>query len=161
MMATLTQAQKRVKGKNSLNLATKSAYANTSLNLKGVVNVDNISDERFALLKEILDASVNRQVKWQAKGFISNVIGLLSGKEMTLTYSGTFNGMKIRVESFIKGKVSIKVTKGLTNKVLLETFIPFSPKSMHGTRIGTSRSVVLFNLYKSARYQVDGELLAS
>lgn len=160
-MATLTKAQKRVKGKNFRNIATQSAYANSSLQLKGVVNVDNISDDNFALVKEILDASVKRQVKWQPKSLLNNIINLFSGKELTVIYTGSYDGMKIRIESFLKGKVAIKVTGGLTNRVLLETFIPFTPQSIHGTRVGTSRSVVLYNIYKSARYQVDGELIAS
>lgn len=157
-------AQVKVSNRSKFNSkASKAQVGFTTSPLKsfGNVNIDNISDDEYEVIKEIATATINRQIQWKAQNFISIVTALMTKKPITLNYKARYNGLNITIRSDIKGKTSIKVTAGFTNKVLVDTFIPFKPVIRHGFRTGTARGMELYNLYKLARYQVDGELLAS
>lgn len=127
----------------------------------GIVNIDNISDREYEMVQEILDNTIERKIYWKPQSFLSILKDLLSNKKVSINYNGSYRGMNIFISNDIKGRTTIKIAKGFTNKTILETFIPFKPETRMGQRTGTSRAYSLYNLFKTIRYQVDGELLAS
>jgi len=160
-MAAQVKLQSKANKTSSSFSKAQSRYVSNPVKSFGIVNVDNISDIEFELVNEIAEASISRQIQWESQSFIAMLASMMSKKEMKLVYKGRYNGLNVEVTSNIKGKTTVKVTKGFTKKVLVETFITSRPVVKYGRRIGTARSQVLYNLYKSARYQVDGDLLAS
>lgn len=160
-MSAQTVFSKKSHNLPSQNFDSKYAYTSRPLKIKGCVNIDNISDKEYELLQELAEDSIRRQIEWKPQSFFSIVTALLAKKTPELIYSASHKGFNVTLTDSIKGKISIKITKGITKKTVLETFIPFKPEVSYGKRRGSARSVLLYNLYKSARYQVDGELLAS
>lgn len=126
----------------------------------GKVNIDNITDNDYEAIKQIADATFSRRIKWNDQNIFNFVFNFISNKEPEYTYQARYKSLKIVINSNFCGKTTIKVTKGLTNQLIVDTFIPDKPMIRHGIRVGTTRSFMLYNLFKAVRYQVDGELIA-
>lgn len=136
-------------------------FTTPSLSIYGKVNIDNISDNDYETIQKITEATFSRQIHWKPQSFMSIITQIVTKKQLEIQYSANFNGMNICLTSNIKGKTTIKVTKGLTKKVIVDTYILANPVLKFGMRAGTSRSLTLYKLFKAVRYQVDGELIAS
>ena len=146
---------------NSGNVNTKSNFATSPLRSYGNVNIDNITDDEYEVIQEIEADAKARKINWKAQSFVSMITTIMTNKQPAIKYAANHKGLQIEISSDIKGKTHLIVKKGLTRKVIVDTFITSKPIFKHGSRIGTSRSVTLYSIYKTARYQVDGELIAS
>ncbi len=125
------------------------------------VNVDNVDDKRYELIQQLAKDTIDRKVEWRPRDLVSMLVSLTTKTETILTYYADYKGMNITISDNFKGKIRIKATRCFTQKVVIDTFIPFKPFYKYGKRVGTSRSLTLLKLFKSVRYQVDGMVMAS
>lgn len=160
-MATNTTI-KNSKAKTNPALKNYSAkFVSNPLKDFGIVNIDNISDNAYDLIKYIAQDTYNRQINWKPQTFLSIVSSLLADNDLAITYTAQHKGFNITLKNDINNKTQITITKGLTKKVILDTFITYKPITKNGVRIGTARSMELYKIFKAVRYQVDGQLIAS
>lgn len=131
------------------------------LPLNGIVNIDNISDKEYELINDIADATVMRKINWKSNSIVSILTGFISKKDPEMVYNAVYKNMKINVRRNLKGKVNIKITTQVTKQTILETFIPYKPEVKLTGRSGTSRAMLLNNMFNVIRFQVDGQPIAS
>jgi hypothetical protein len=144
------------------NVNLENIHTTRPVPVDGIVNIDTISDKEYDIVKEVIDASFEGRMKWKPLSLVSIVSTfLLENKMPDLQYKAVYNGYKISLSSNIRGKTRIKISTRFSNKTILETFCPFKPENQYGEKIGTSRSHLLYTLFKTVRYQIDGYLLAS
>lgn len=160
-MATHTTFKNSQAKTNPASKKYNANFVSSPLKNYGVVNIDNISDDAYELIKNIAQDTYSREINWRPQTFISIVTSLLSNKDLAITYTAHHKGLNITLKNDIKNKTHIRITKGLTKKVILDTFIPYKPTTRNGARIGTARSMELYKIFKAVRYQVDGQLIAS
>ena len=126
----------------------------------GIVNIDNIEDEQYEIIHQLIKDTIDRQVKWRQADLVTMLVSLATKTETTICYFADYKGMNVTISNNFKGIVRIKITTRFTKKVVVDTFIPFKPSIQYGKKIGTSRSFKLYSLFQSVRYQVDGMSVA-
>lgn len=161
MVLSLPFSLKSKRSASSRFNSSSAAFATLPLSIYGKVNVDNIPDKHYEIIKGIADETLKRSIKWKPQSFISLLTQRFLKNDSALVYTGYYNGLNITLSNTTKGQTAIRITTGLTRKVFLDTFTPFKPEIRNGKRVGTLRAMLLYNLYKAIRYQVDGELLPS
>jgi hypothetical protein len=161
-MALQTTTPEKTRKVNSSLQNSKYANVSRPLPIKGVVNIDNISDREFEIVEEIAESTFAREINWRPQGFLSILSSILiQNKVPELEYIADYKGHRLSLRTNAKGKTALTVTKKFSGKKVLETFIPFNPVVRFGVRTGTSRAMLLNRLMKTVRFQVEGELLAS
>ncbi|MGD9580194.1 MAG: hypothetical protein AB7V50_02375 [Vampirovibrionia bacterium] len=160
-MATHTTFKDSKIKTNPLKSNYKTDFVTSPIKKFGIVNIDNISDDAYELIKSIAQDTFNRKIYWRPQNIFSIVSSILANKELAIVYTAKHKGLNITIKNDVQNKTYIKVTKGLTKKVILETFIPYKPVMRNGARVGTYRSMELYKIFKAVRYQVDGQLIAS
>lgn len=126
------------------------------LPLKGIVNIDNISDREYEVIKKVVDVTVTKKISWKTAGLICSLKNIILKNNIVSTYKTYYEGLDIILNKFSTGKISIKASNRLTKRVVFDTFIPFKPELKLNKRVGTSRSMVLYKLFQAIRYQVEG-----
>ncbi|MEW5822564.1 MAG: hypothetical protein AB1782_20390 [Cyanobacteriota bacterium] len=130
------------------------------LRLNGLVNIDNISDKEYEMIRLISEATYNNEIRWNAQNvFIQYIRTIITNKFESL-YWGIYNDYVVTLTDNYSGKVSITVTKGFPKKTVLETFIPRKPQFINGRRVGSFRESYLFKLLMTIKFQTGENTLS-
>lgn len=123
---------------------------------KGIVNIDNITDEHYVLIEEIFSATLNEKIRWSDEGYIAKISNIILNQDPYVLFKGTYHKNKIELLNNYSGFLYIKIMKGFSKKILFETFIPSKPVFQFGKRIGSRREEYLYRLYTAVKFRVQG-----
>ena len=146
---------------SSRNAYIRSSFVSSTLQSYGNVNIDNITDDEYEVIKEIEADAKNNKINWKSQSFVAILTTIMANKSPSIKYTANHKGMYIEIRNDDKGKIHIIVKNGFAKKVVVDTFIPFKPMVKYNKRLGSLRAETLYCIYRIARYQVDGELIAS
>ena len=133
------------------------AISNNIIQLRqyGTVNIDNILDKDFELIQDILKNTIEKKIQWQPGVFITIFRTIILKQPFESFFSAKYKEYNITLNNNHKGIITIIITKGLSKKRILKTFIPFKPVIKNNYRIGTYRSTVLCNLFNIVKSQTN------